>query len=219
MTRLQIHRGSGIAGTDVTSKQSSQNPCQPSCLMYAPIYEQLNRHEGMSPSSKCSHNQDMLPKPTQTPHPVGIKDLYQGRGKERIDRGQRRVLGGRVWECRAQGRALGKGSRSAGPRGGFSDFGSALTHCLEIEGNHLTSSIPEHLGHVVGRVHACALGVHTAHLAFIIAVAEYRSWPRPLAPTGAQTLPQAPSHQRPWLQSLKDTPQTAWRPWRAARRP
>lgn len=143
------------------------------CFLYAPIYEQLNRHEGMSPFPKCSQYQGMLPEPTQTSHPVGIKALYPGRSKD--NRSQRRVWRRGVWECRAQRRVLGEWSRSAGPRGGLSDFGSALTHCLEIEGNHLTSSIPEHLGHVVGGVHACALRVHTAHLAFIIAVAEYRS--------------------------------------------
>lgn len=69
---------------------------------------------------------------------------------------------------------------------------SVLTHCLEIEGNHLASSIPEHLGHVVRRVHSCALGVHSAHLAFIVAVAEYRIWPRPLVPAGPQALPPSP---------------------------
>lgn len=155
MTGMQIHRGSGVAGTDVTSKQSSQNPCQPLCRMYVPICEQLNRHEGMCPSPKCSRHQGMLPEPMPTLHPVGIKELYLGRGKDRIGRAQRRALG---W---------GWGSGNG--------LGSALTHCLEIQGNHLTSGIPEHLGHVVGRVHACALGVHAAHLAFIIAVVGYRS--------------------------------------------
>lgn len=96
MTRMQIHRGSGIAGTDVTSKQSSQNPCQPLCRMFVPICEQLNRYEGMCPSPKCSRHQGMLPEPMQTLHPVGTKELYLGRSKDRIGRAQRKVLG-RGW--------------------------------------------------------------------------------------------------------------------------
>jgi hypothetical protein len=76
--------------------------------MYAPIYEQLNKNGGMSPSPKCSHYQGMLPEPTQTPHPVGIKALYPGRSKDQISRAQRRVLRVGIWECRAQGRVLGR---------------------------------------------------------------------------------------------------------------
>lgn len=52
--------------------------------------------------------------------------------------------------------------------------GSALTHRLEVEGDHLATSIPEHLGHVIGGVHACALGVDAAHLALVVAAPEYR---------------------------------------------
>lgn len=110
---------------------------------------------------------------------------------QRPSRGAKEGIG------KPQGRILGSGS--TGPRGGISGFGSGLTHCLEIEGNHLASSIPEHLRHVVGRVHACALGVYAAHLAFIIAVAEYRIWPRPLAPARPQALPLTPSHRGPCL--------------------
>lgn len=51
----------------------------------------------------------------------------------------------------------------------------ALTHRLEVEGNHLATSIPEHLGHVVGGVHAGALGVDAAHLALVVAATVYRS--------------------------------------------
>lgn len=50
-----------------------------------------------------------------------------------------------------------------------------LTHRLEVEGDHLAAGIPEHLGQVVGGVHAGALGVDAAHLAFVVAAPEYRS--------------------------------------------
>lgn len=43
-----------------------------------------------------------------------------------------------------------------------------LTHSLEVEGHHLAASIPEDLGHVVGRVHSCPLGVNPAQLHLVV---------------------------------------------------
>lgn len=122
----------------------------------------------------------------------------------------------------------GKG-RTGRPRGGISGPGSALTHCLEVEGNHLASSIPKHLGHVVGGVHASALGVNAAHLAFVVAVTEYRSLARAIftrrtqQPTERSLSPDlapVPTAARdPGYRSLKDTPQTARRLWREGHKP
>lgn len=43
-----------------------------------------------------------------------------------------------------------------------------LTQGLEVERDKLAADVPEELGHVVGRVHAGALGVDPAELLLIV---------------------------------------------------
>lgn len=76
--------------------------------------------------------------------------------------------------------------------------GSVLTHRLEVEGDHLATSIPKHLGHVVGGVHAGSLGINAAHLALVVAAPEYRM-PRLPAPGG-------PNSTHPWSVSTVPLP-------------
>ena len=58
-----------------------------------------------------------------------------------------------TWQCGSE------------PVGGASVL---LTHCLEVECHHLTSSIPEELRHVVGRVHTCPFGIYPAKLHLVV---------------------------------------------------
>jgi hypothetical protein len=88
----------------------------------------------------------------------------------------------------------------AEPGRGSSGPETALTHGLEVEGYHLAASVPEHLGHVIGRVHAGALGVNAAHLALVVAVREYRSLTKTTCTRRTQqstqeALPPAPTPQ------------------------
>lgn len=59
-------------------------------------------------------------------------------------------------------KSVGMGARGQGSRG------PALTQGLEVESHELAAHVPEELGHVVGRVHAGALGVDAAELLLVV---------------------------------------------------
>lgn len=52
--------------------------------------------------------------------------------------------------------------------GGHRRGGAVLTQGLEVECHKLAAHVPEELWHVVGRVHAGALGVDTAELLLVV---------------------------------------------------
>lgn len=60
----------------------------------------------------------------------------------------------------------------------------ALTQGLEVERDELAAHVPEELGHVVGRVHACALGVDAAELLLVVSEVGSQGPRRVLAPSG-----------------------------------
>lgn len=64
----------------------------------------------------------------------------------------------------SQGRRAETGE--VGSRGGRGRL--VLTQGLKVEGHKLAAHVPEELGHVVGGVHAGALGVDAAELLFIV---------------------------------------------------
>lgn len=98
----------------------------------------------------------------------------------------------------------------------------ALTQGLEVESHQLAAHVPEELGHVVGRVHAGALGVDAAELLLVVSKvgsqgprrALTRSCPKPRAagPASASRNPPPGLGSPPWAPTSWPSPCAFTRP-------